>query len=194
MEIAEIYRESRIPVERIDWIIRFLSIRVSKGWDDGSVWGFRERYQVPWRVKAHSVAATAVMAVAGAGVLGTLLTTHSVLAQLAAGGAVKAGRDAVGGWFRLVSEGRQARERKVERETEYAARRTEFERWKAKLEETRPQEEELEYWLYCDKVIWLRDALNHYRLAWRDILAHAFLLVPAPGARRFRVEGGQPRY
>lgn len=194
MEIAEIYRESRIPVERIDWIIRFLAIRVSKSWNDGSVWDFREQYQVPRRVKARSVAAIAVTVVAGAEVLGTLLSTHSVLALLASAGATKAGRDAVGGWFRMVSEGRQARQREVERESDYVLRRAECERWKAKLEETRPREDELEYWLYCDKVIWLRDALKHYRLAWRDILAHAFLLVPAPGARRFRIEGGQPRY
>jgi hypothetical protein len=194
VEIAEIYRESRIPVERIDWIIRFLAIRASKTWNDGSAWDFREQYQVPWRVKARSVAASAVMAIAAAEALGTLLSTHSILALLAAAGAIKAGRDAVGGWIRRVSEGRQARRREVDFEIEYAVRQAEYDRWKAKLEEVRPQEEELEYWLYCDKVIWLRDALNHYRLAWRDVLAHAFLLVPAPGARRFRVEGGQPRY
>lgn len=193
-EVAEIYRESRIPVQRIDWLIRFLSIRVSRSWDDGSAWDFRWQYRTPRQVKARSVIAGAVLAVAVAEVLETLLSAHSLLALLASAAAVKAGRDAARGRLREISEDRQARRREAEREIELAARRAEFDRWKAKLEETRPKEEELEYWLYCDKVIWLRNALKHYQLAWRDILAHAFLLVPAKGARRFRVEGGQPRY
>lgn len=193
-EIAEIYRESRIPVERIDWLIRFLAIRVRNSWNDGSAWDFRRQYRTPWRVKARSVAATAVMMIAVAKVLGTLLSAHSLVALLAAGAALTAGQGAAHGWYRKISEDRQARRREVERVIEYAARRAEFDRWKAKLEQTRPREEELEYWLYCDKIAWLSNALKHYRLAWPDILAHAFLLVPAKGARRFRVEGGQPRY
>jgi hypothetical protein len=52
----------------------------------------------------------------------------------------------------------------------------------------------MEYWLYCDKTVVLGKALRHYKLAWQDVIAHAFLSTPAKDTTRSRVTHGPWRY
>jgi hypothetical protein len=108
--------------------------------------------------------------------------------------AVLSGRAAALRWLHIVSERRRFAEDSSESERLLEARRAAHRRWEEKLNSTRPSENEMETWLNCDKAIFLHEALRLYRLAWRDIIAHAFLQTPAKSRKRARVSGGPWRY
>jgi hypothetical protein len=52
----------------------------------------------------------------------------------------------------------------------------------------------MESWLTCDRTALLDEALEHYRLAWRDVLAYAFLQTPSKGCQKARAKRGPWRY
>ncbi|MGH3741017.1 MAG: hypothetical protein ACRDT1_06760, partial [Micromonosporaceae bacterium] len=69
-----------------------------------------------------------------------------------------------------------------------------YQRWERRLLATRPSEEDMERWLDCDRKLLLDRAMRHYKLAWRDVIAHGFLQTPASPYQRARMQRGPLRY
>jgi hypothetical protein len=193
-EIVEIYRESRIPIGRVRWLIRHETSNLIRQWRNHGLFLYRTRYRVEPMTKIRCVVATIVLttttghtisAATSAGLIPNASATVVAIAGAVAGGA---------GWSRIVSERRRLREEQLERNEVLASREAAYTRWKHKLDATRPTETEMELWLNADKIKVLDKALKHYRLAWRDILTHAFLQTPAKSCKRARVNGAPWRY
>ncbi|MDA2806864.1 hypothetical protein [Nocardiopsis suaedae] len=193
-EVVELYRESRTPAEKIHWLIRFMARDVRDRWESDTLFDFRDRYAVAGATKLWCWISCLTLAPASAGVLFGALQANPLTAALAAVASVVTGRFAVPWWLYISSEYRRAADTEQERAGALAERRREYDRWKSKLDSTRPSEEEMEEWLNCDKTVILNDALKQHSLAWHDILGHAFLQAPHRPCKRARVTDGPWRY
>lgn len=193
-EIAELYREQRIAVGRVNWLIRHLVGKVRKRWENGVLWQYREDHRIAGTTKLWCSASGAIFAASTLLVIATAVRTAplpSAFATVIFGfAAVKSATR----WLDIVGERRRLREEEQEYEQERHERRLAFERWREKLRSTRPSEYKMETWLSCDVTLLLNQALEHYRLAWRDVLAHAVLLTPSRGCQRARATHGLWRY
>ncbi|MEV6827944.1 hypothetical protein [Amycolatopsis sp. NPDC051102] len=193
-EIADIYRESRIPAERVRWLIRYETGNVIRQWQAGQLYRYRAQYRVGPSVKLRCVVATIVLIVAAAYTIASAVMASLISNSAATVVATLAAAAAGAGWSRIVSERRRVAEEQLECDEVLALREAAYTRWEHKLDSTRPSETEMELWLNADKIKLLDKALNHYRLAWRDILTHAFLQTPAKSCKRARVNGAPWRY
>lgn len=193
-EVVVLYRERGVPVERIHWLIRYLVSEVSRGWAAGAQWTYRERYRTEPSTKLLCLVSVAVLIPTTVGVLYTVVPTAPVAAPVAAIAALVAGRIALGRWAFITGERQRVAEDERDRDQAIEDRAMAFQRWKGKLDARRPTENEMEQWLNHDRTALLDDALRHYHLAWRDIIAHGFLQTPATRYKRARVRGGPWRY
>lgn len=193
-EVVEIYREQRTSAGQVAWLIRFMARQVRDLYEAGGDWKYMERFRVEWRTRAMCIAALTwalgSLAAVSAAAIGTQPVAGVAMTLLSAvAGAV--------GSLRCVRIGCEFKRHRDDQRVHDEARReraAERDRWVAKLEATRPSESEMEYWLYCDKTVVLGKALRHYKLAWQDVIAHAFLSTPAEGTTRSRVTHGPWRY
>ncbi|MDQ7802357.1 hypothetical protein Q5425_01345 [Amycolatopsis sp. A133] len=193
-EIAEIYRESRIPIGRVRWLIRHEAGSVVRQWKAGELFRYRTQYRVEPSIKLRCVGMTVVLVAAAGYTIASAVATSLVPHVAAAVIAIAATTTAGAGWSRIVSERRRIAEDQLDCDEVLASREAAYARWKHKLDSTRPSEAEMEQWLNADKIKLLDKALKHYRLAWRDILTHAFLQTPAKSCKRARVNGAPWRY
>ncbi|MFE7396631.1 hypothetical protein [Streptomyces sp. NPDC057557] len=197
-EIADLYRESRIGVERVDWLIRYLAEDARRRHNNGTLFDQDRHDQTPGTTKALTVAALAVLGVAALAAFGTAVSgaaqPQPLWAFLAVLGAAWSGHATASRWLEVRRE-----ERRLDRETqEYleqlTARQIAHQRWQSFLEATRPSELEMETWLTCDKTSFVDEALRHHRLTWRDLITHTILVASGPSYKRGRVRGGPWRY
>ncbi|WP_436848670.1 hypothetical protein [Streptomyces asoensis] len=197
-EIADLYRESRIGVERIDWLIRYLAEDARNRYNNGTLFDQHRQDEIPRRTKVLTVAALAVLGSAALVTFGTAVTgaaqPRPLWAFLALLGAAWSGHATASRWLEVRRE-----ECRLDRETqEYleklTARQIAHQRWQSFLNETRPSELEMETWLICDKTSFVDEALRHHRLTWRDLITHTILVTPGPSYKRGRVRGGPWRY
>lgn len=193
-EVVEIYRESRVSVTRIRWLIRHLVGEVRKSWEQDTMLAYREQYRTAMSTKILCCASLTVLMATALPVIDAAARVHPVTALLGVIVLAKCGRDASVRWLHIISEQRRYVEDEQEALQAEARRRAAFDRWKAKLEAARPTEKEMEQWLDCDKTAVLGQALRGAELAWREVIAHAFLIVPAKNCRRTRVKRGPWRY
>jgi hypothetical protein len=193
-ELVELYREKRTGVDRINWLIRYLVRDVRKRWEEDTLLEYRKQYQTEPSTKVWCSLSLAVLVPSAVNVIVAAIQTDPLPAAIATIVALASGRVATMRWLRITSERRRLVEDGREYERLSEERQTAYQRWKDKLNSTRPFEGEMETWLNCDKKMFLDDALRHYRLAWRDIIAHGFLQTPAAYYKRARVRGGPWRY
>ncbi|ALG09396.1 hypothetical protein [Kibdelosporangium phytohabitans] len=193
-EIVEVYREERIKVDRVNWLIGYLAADVRSQWTKGTLLRHRERYRTDPVTKL--VCSIALVVVVVATVLVAVLTVPAqplpVLAALTA--MLTGGRWAAQRWYGIVSEERRFAEDSQDQAGRLDERQAAYERWKARLDSTRPSEHEMETWLRCDKTMLLDAALRHYGLVWREVITHAFLQAPSKPYQRARVKNGPWRY
>ncbi|MFF9017870.1 hypothetical protein ACF09C_33550 [Streptomyces sp. NPDC014870] len=197
-EIADLYRESRIGVERVDWLIRYLAEDARNRHNNGTLFDQHRQDQTPGRTKALAVAALAVLGVATLATFGTAVSgaaqPQTLWALLTLLGAAWSGNAAASLWLEVQREERRlARETREYRE-QLTARQIAHQRWQSLLDELRPSEREMETWLTCDKTSFVDEALQHHRLTWRDLITHTILVAPGPAYKRGRVRGGPWRY
>jgi hypothetical protein len=193
-EIVELYRESRVGVDRVNWLIRHLVSDVRMRWEAGSLMQHRERYRTDFTTKVWCSLALVILMFASLGVIVTAVPVKPFPAAAAVIIALSSGRVGMLLWFQIISERRRCAEDNQERVRQGMARQTAYERWADKLDTTRPAESEMETWLHCDKTMLLDAALRHYGLVWREVITHAFLQAPAKNYKRARVKGGPWRY
>ncbi|MBK3554985.1 hypothetical protein JHN55_00200 [Streptomyces sp. MBT56] len=197
-EIADLYRERRIAVDRVNWLIRYLAEETRNRHNNGTLFDRHPQDQTPIRTKVLTVAALAVcgatvLAGLGTAVRGTV-QPRPVWALLAFLGVAWSGHAATQLWLKVRRERHRLALEAREYQEELAARQKAHQRWKALLDETRPSELEMETWLACDKTSFIDEALRHHRLTWRDLITHTILVAPARPYKRARVQGGPWRY
>ncbi|QVQ53160.1 hypothetical protein J4H86_05065 [Spiractinospora alimapuensis] len=193
-EVVEIYRESRIGVRRVDWLIRFMARDVRQRWQAGTLLEYRDRYSVATSTKIWCLLPAAIAVASATVVIAAAFTVNPLGAVLAAVCALAAGWYTAVWWTHILGEKRREREEREEHDQAQSARKTEHQRWKAKLDATRPNEQEMEAWLTYDKTLLLSQALDLYRLPWQDVIAHTFLQTHAPGCKKARRRGGVWRF
>ncbi|MFD3684312.1 hypothetical protein ACFWTE_05780 [Nocardiopsis sp. NPDC058631] len=193
-EVVRIYRETRIEADQVKWLIRFLVRDVRQRLLAGQPVEPYEVHRVDSAVKVRCAALCLATAAATAMVVVTAfqqapVSTAGCLVLTAA-----AARFAVPLWLKIHSERRRFAEESQEYEAVKAARETEYERWKNKLDALRPREEEMEAWLGADKTLILDETLRNHRLAWHEVVAHAFLPTPKRPCKSAHVRKGPWRY
>lgn len=193
-ELVEIYRESRIDVGRVTWLIRFMVREVRRDWREGSLLEYRTVYQTRPATKVSCLLAVATAALAAAAVGAAAIRLDPLPAWAAVILAVVSGRVAMIRWMHIMSERWRLAEETRECARVLKARDAEHRRWKEKLEATCPDESEMETWLEADKAILVDEAMQHYGLAWRDVIARAIVQTPAKSCKRARVKHGHWRY
>lgn len=197
-EIALLYRESRVSVDRVEWLIRYLAEDARDRHDNGTLFEDRHQNQTVATAKALSVIALIALGITALAMLGTATSgvgaPGTLLAVLAAAGAFWSGRAAASAWldarreeYRVVMETQEYNER-------MAARQIAYQNWKSHLDAMRPSELEMETWLNCDKTLFIDEALRHYQLTWRDLITHTILITPARPYKRGRSRRGPWRY
>jgi hypothetical protein len=193
-EIVELYRESRTSAAEVRWLIRYLVNEVKKRWKSGTLLQHQERYRTRSSTKAWCAISLATLIVAATSVILTTIQIDPLRAAVATLVATAGARLGTARWLNIFYERRRAMEDLFEFEQLQRERQAAYQEWKKRLDSTRPSESEMEAWLNCDKTILLHDALHHYRLAWREIIAHAVLQTPAKPCKRSRVRNGPWRY
>lgn len=197
-EIAFLYRESRISVDRVNWLIRFLAEEARDRHNEGTLFDQRHRSRASVGAQALCVVALIVLGMAAMALLGTVASgddaSRMPAAVLAAAGAVWSGRASSALWLEARSEERRLAEETRDHHERLAARQAAYQNWKSFLDTTRPTELEMETWLTCDKTLFVDEALRHYQLTWRDLITHTILVTPARPYKRGRVKAGPWRY
>ncbi|WP_208614094.1 hypothetical protein [Streptomyces yokosukanensis] len=197
-EIAVLYRESRISVDRVNWLIRYLAEDTRDRYSKGTLFDSRHQGQTPAAAKALCVVALVALGITTLALLGTVASSvgasQMVLAILAVVGMVWSGRAAASSWLEARGEERRLAEETQEYQERLAARQAAYQNWKSFLDATRPSEQEMETWLTCDKTLFIDEVLRHYQLTWRDLITHTILVTPARPYKRGRVKGGPWRY
>ncbi|WP_327168970.1 hypothetical protein [Streptomyces subrutilus] len=198
-EIALLYRESRISVDRVNWLIRHLAEDARDCHNRGTLFDYRRQNQTPASVKALCALALVAFCITILDLLGTVAsaavgTSQMLPAVFAVVGAVWSGRAAASLWLEAWSEDRRVAEETQEYQERLAARQVAYRNWKSFLDATRPSELEMETWLTCDKTVFVDEVLRHYQLTWRDLITHTILMTPARPYKRGRVRGGPWRY
>lgn len=193
-EVVEQYRESRIQVGRVTWLIRYMIRGLRQQWYGQRLFEHRERYRTPTSTKAWCVSALVVGALALCAVITTAVHAAPLLAAASVLAAAAGARLAVRRSWRVLYEHWRIADENREQDRRSEARQAEYIRWSNKLAATRPTDAEMENWLWCDRIVLIDDALQHYQLAWREITAHTILQTPTTSCERARVHGGPWRY
>ncbi|MEE1764315.1 MULTISPECIES: hypothetical protein [unclassified Streptomyces] len=197
-EIALLYRESRISVDRVNWLIRYLAEDARDRHDRGTLFDQRRQNQTAAVAQGLCVIALVVLGTSTLAMLGTVASdadgSRLSLAILAVVGAVLSGRATAFSWLEARGEERRTAEETQRYEEQLTARQVAYQNWKSFLDATRPSELEMENWLTCDKTVLVDEALRHHQLTWRDLITHAILMTPARPYKRGRVKGGPWRY
>ncbi|MBW5483698.1 hypothetical protein GPJ59_17850 [Streptomyces bambusae] len=197
-EIALLYRESRISVDRVNWLIRHLAEDARDRHNNGTLFDHRHQNQMLEVAKALCVVALIALGITTLALLGTVASgageSQMLLAVLAVAGAVWSGYAAASSWLEAWGEERRLAEESQEYQERLTARQVAYQNWKSFLDATRPSELDMETWLTCDKTLFVDEALRHYQLTWRDLITHTILLTPARPYKRGRVKRGPWRY
>ncbi|MEV6983940.1 hypothetical protein AB0M95_22150 [Sphaerisporangium sp. NPDC051017] len=192
-EVVYLYRESRTEAKRVAWLTRYLVSDVRRRWQAGTLWEYRDRLRVPLSTKMlFALGAAAVVASAGV-VMDAASRAESGTTLVPVVIALVSGWAAVRGWLRVVLERKRYDAEETEARTLLDERRAAFARWKAKLAD-KPSDIEMAHWLDCDRKAFLEEAMRHYKLTPRDVVAHGFIEAPAAPYDRARVRNGPWRY
>ncbi|MFC7912693.1 hypothetical protein [Streptomyces sp. NPDC057386] len=196
-EIATLYRESRVGVERVNWLIRHLAEDTRDRYRRGVLFDRPGQDRNEGTARVVSVAALVVLGITALTLLGTVADAGGstvVIALPALGAAVWSGTAAGSSWLEARGEDDRVAEETREYEEQLASRQVAYHNWRTFLDNARPTEQEMEAWLTCDKTVFVDEALRHYQLTWRDVVAHTILVTPARPYKRARVKGGPWRY
>lgn len=192
-ELADIYRDRGVSVERIAWLIRYRATAVVKRFRNGTLWNYRAELATPGLVKAAALLGCTALAGGGAWAAGGAIPAASLTAIPATALALACGWSAARAWLRIVLEYRRYAADEAESERVLQEDMQQFARWREVLAD-KPEDQEMAAWLDCDRKVLLNEALQHYKLTMSNVVAHAFIEAPAASTQRARVRGGPWRY
>ncbi|WP_261569646.1 hypothetical protein [Frankia gtarii] len=192
-EIVEVYRETKVNVDRISWLIRYRVDEITGQWREGSLRNYRARLAVPPPTRA--ITFLGLLTLTGGGVWALICTiqTSPLLGSLATVVVPISGWATTRWWFRIALENRRFSTDKAESELRNLADQAAFDRWREELAD-KPEEREIAAWLECDRKVLLNEALQHYKTTMSHVIAHAFIDTPAASTGRARVQNGPWRY
>ncbi|WP_156925913.1 hypothetical protein [Glycomyces arizonensis] len=193
-EVAEIYRERRIPIGRVRWLIGYLAKDVRRRSSAGTLYEYRERFRVPLAMQGKCVLALTITLITAFDVVVAAVPVAPLAGSAVVVGVCLSGLYALRQWKHILSEERRYEDDKADAEQRKRERDDAYLRWKNKLDSIRPSESEMEAWLNCDKTILIDKALRQYRVSWSDVLAHAVLHGHGARAKAGRAKGGPWRY
>ncbi|MGH3661268.1 MAG: hypothetical protein ACRDT8_09810, partial [Micromonosporaceae bacterium] len=193
-EVVQLYRESRVKDKQVSWLIRHMVNDIKTRWTKGTLFDYRRQYRTPAVTKAACVLGLAMLVPASIWVVGLAVRADPLQGLIASVVALPAGWMAAKRWLWIISEHRRHAEDEEECERHKDDRWDAYQRWERRLLATRPSEEDMERWLDCDRKLLLDRAMRHYKLAWRDVIAHGFLQTPASPYQRARMQRGPLRY
>nr|WP_237683733.1 hypothetical protein [Nocardiopsis sinuspersici] len=193
-EVARVYRETGVEADQVRWLIRFMVRDVRRRWLAGQPLEPHELHRADTATKVWCVILCLLLTVA---IVTTVVIAFQQAPVPAVGGALLTmvtGWFAIPLWLRVHSERRRYNEELQEREEILGTRQDEYARWKGKLDTLRPTETEMEAWLDADRTLILDKALKHHRLAWHEVIAHAFLVTPQRPCKSAHERRGPWRY
>jgi hypothetical protein len=193
-EVVRIYRETGVESDQVKWLVRFLVRDVRRRLRTGQPVEPYEIHRVDSAVKVRGAALCLFTVAAMAAVVVTAFQQAPVSTTACLVLTVVTARFAIPLWLKIHSERRRVDEESQEYESVAAARRSEYERWKDKLDALRPHEKEMEAWLSADKTLILDETLRNHRLSWHEVVAHAFLPTPKRPCESAHVSKGPWRY
>ncbi|GAA2232922.1 hypothetical protein GCM10010413_34490 [Promicromonospora sukumoe] len=193
-EIVEIYRESHVSLANVVWLIRYHAIDVQKQWRAGTIDDHKVRFQIADRTKILCVLGLTILLLTVGCVIQNALQAQPAGAAVATFLAVAGGLYTARKWHRVASGRRHYIDDLYDEGRRREGRENEFRRWTQRLKDARPSEEEMETWLRSDTTILIADALEHFRISWRDVISYAVLRVPTPSASRAQERNGPLRY
>jgi hypothetical protein len=178
----------------VRWLLRYLAIDVKTRAEKEALYAYKTEWRTRSLTKLVCVVSSALFAVTLVVVVLTGIQFNPALGVIVSLVLLVAPREGVKRSAGIVEERWRFTDDQQEYERVLAERQAEHQRWSDKLDSLRPDEREMENWLTCDKTAQLDEALRHYKLAWRDIIAHAFLQTPADSYKRARSDGCPWRY
>ncbi|TNY36869.1 hypothetical protein [Thermomonospora catenispora] len=192
-EIVDVYREKRIGVERIIWLIRHQASTIRKQWENGTLWSYRQELATPLTTKALTIIGLIVLAMGAARAVESAIQIAPVSASRSVLLALLTGAVSTLTWKHILLERRRYKEDCSENDQRKQEYKQAYERWREKLTDA-PSDPEMAAWLDCDRKVLLDEALRHYGLTMSDMIAYAFIESPVPRARRACVKNGPLRY
>ncbi|WP_066363912.1 hypothetical protein [Herbidospora mongoliensis] len=192
-EVVELYREDRTNADDVAWLIRHMVTHVRRRWQKGTLWESREPLTVPFATRAQFAGGAVAL------LTGTVIMTWSAVHLRPVTGALAAmvilvcAWTAAERWSYIRAERRRFAAEEQGHAGVLADRLVAYEKWKHRLSD-RPQDTEMADWLDHDRKALMAEAMTRYKLAARDIVAHAFIEGPAKSYRRARVNDGPWRY
>ncbi|WP_232831953.1 hypothetical protein [Nocardiopsis sp. FIRDI 009] len=193
-EVTRVYRETGVEADQVRWLVRFMVRDVRRRWTQGMPLEPHDIHAVDTGTRVRCVvlclllAAATVITLAAAFQQAPVATVGCLLLT------VVTSRFAIPLWLRIHSERRRYDEEAQEEQEILNAREAEYRRWKGKLDTLRPSEKDMETWLDADKTLILDETLKHYRLAWHEVAAHAFLPTPKRPCKSAHIRRGPWRY
>jgi hypothetical protein len=188
-QIIGICLANGFSADQVAWLIRHEVWQLNKHWRDGTLQIPPQQPPLPRR-GAVAASRTGLTVMVLGFVLATMVEPGHVLGfAVVLASAAWAWRC----WLRVsLAERRHAAEEQ-ERNRRQTSIDDAYRRWSTKLKD-RPKDAEMAAWLERDRTLLLGMALDRCHLSRSRVIAHGFLEVPFPGARRSQVEGGLPRY
>jgi hypothetical protein len=191
-EIVTEYRETRIPADRVAWLIRYRIRQSRDRWRKGTLYDYRNELRPGPGTTTSFRAGVAIAILGGLGAV-AMLRAHPIADTASVLIGLPSGIWAWRGWLQIdLERGRYAADAE-ENQQRQADSEVEFARWTRVLE-SRPTDAEVAAWLDYDRTALLGQAMDHYKLARSQVLTHAFLEEPGAGARRARARNGPMRY
>ncbi|XVV09795.1 hypothetical protein ACQP2X_33765 [Actinoplanes sp. CA-131856] len=192
-EVVNAYRDTKVDADAIAWLIRYRVGVVKKQWRQDTLWDHRRRFRTPFSTKAAVVLGVSVLVLAAIRALVSAIPMSPLYASLAVPVLVMTGAVAANDWLAIITERRRYECEREEKELLYLGSYAAFCRWKEKLADA-PTDSEMAAWLECDRMLLMRDALQHYKLVPSNMIVHAFIEAPARGCDQARVVKGPWRY
>ncbi|PZG19503.1 hypothetical protein C1I95_11415 [Micromonospora craterilacus] len=192
-EVVELYREQRIEVDRVAWLVRHLVSDVRGQWERDTLTAYRQQLRTPAKTWVLNAGGLALLAAGCFWAVPAVVTTAPLSGTfwllLTAVSAVLAIRSS----FRIVAERRRVVDDQAERDDKDTARWEAYHRWRHKLSD-KPSDTEMAAWLESDRKVLVNQAMQQYRLRPSQVIAHAFIEAPAPSCKKARYPQGPWRY
>lgn len=191
-EIVEVYRESRIPAERVAWLIRYRIRQSRDRWRDGTLYDYQNQLPAEFGMLRKFRTGIA-FAIVGGIVAVAMLRTSPLTDAVSVIAAMLSGVTAWRTRLRIVLEDRRHAADTVQAAQRLAETEAEFARWTDRLKD-RPSDAEMEAWLDHDRTVLFAQAMDHYKLARSQVVTYAFLEEPGSRAKHARLLNGPVRY
>jgi hypothetical protein len=191
-EIVEVYRESRIPAERVAWLIRYRIRQSRDRWRDETMYDYQDQLlpEPGWLWKSR-IGIT--FAIAGGIAAIAAMRTSALTDAVSVIAGVLSGVPAWRAWLRVALEDRRYAADEAEANRRQSEIEAEFALWTARLKD-RPTDAEMEAWLNHDRTVLLAQAIDHYKLERSDVTTYAFIEEPGSRAKRAQLPKGPVRY